>query len=174
MLLEIYTVDIGIHEVGFSQAQDLFMGQSNQRFECLFACLQAIKSWTEIFLSIPPAQYVGFSTCTYAMMARCLIDLRRLLTCEHPEWDPRLVQQSLDVSSVLEQTERNFAQVKDAAYLDRGGSQDCDFFSIMASRLRPMKVSWDALSASTDAPLATPLLDEFGDSSMEFLDTFSW
>lgn len=84
------------------------------------------------------------------------------------------MREILDVSSVIEQTERNFAQVKEAAGLDRGGSQDCDFFSIMASRLRSIKVSWDALGASTDAPLSTSLLDDLGDFPTEFLDTWNW
>ncbi|KAL8735780.1 MAG: hypothetical protein Q9166_000644 [cf. Caloplaca sp. 2 TL-2023] len=172
LLLEIHITDLGMHEIGFSQAQDLFTEQSNQRFECLFASLQAIKSWIDVFLSIPPAQYVGFSACIYAMMARCLIDLWRLSTCEHPEWDHGLVRESLDVSSVFEQTERNFSQVKEAAGLDRWGSQDGDFFGIMASMLKSMKVSWDALN--TSAEFATPMLDELGDFPMELLDTWNW
>ncbi|KAL8645850.1 MAG: hypothetical protein Q9210_006480 [Variospora velana] len=172
LLLQVHITDLAIHEIGFSQGQDLFTGQSNHRFECLCACLQAIKDWVDVFLSIPPAQYVGFSACIYAMMGRCLIDLWRLSTCEHPEWDHGLVRESLDVWSVFEQTERNFSRVKEAAGLDLGGSQDCDFFTIMASRLRSMKVSWNAVNASTE--LATPVLDELGDFSMELFDTWNW
>ncbi|KAL9016820.1 MAG: hypothetical protein Q9185_005864 [Variospora sp. 1 TL-2023] len=172
LLLQLHITDLAIHEIGFSQGQDLFTGQSNHRFECLCACLQAIKDWVDVFLSIPPAQYVGFSACIYAMMGRCLIDLWRLSTCEHPEWDHSLVRESLDVWSVFEQTERNFSRVKEAAGLDLGGSQDCDFFTIMASRLRSMKVSWNAVNASTE--LATPVLDELGDFPMELFDTWNW
>ncbi|KAL8974781.1 MAG: hypothetical protein Q9197_000989 [Variospora fuerteventurae] len=172
LLLQLHITDLAIHEIGFSQGQDLFTGQSNHRFECLCACLQAIKDWVDVFLSIPPAQYVGFSACIYAMMGRCLIDLWRLSTCEHPEWDHSLVRESLDVWSVFEQTERNFSRVKEAAGLDLGGSHDCDFFTIMASRLRSMKVSWNAVNASTE--LATPVLDELGDFSMELFDTWNW
>ena len=158
LLLKIYITDLRVHVVGSSLAQDLFTGQSNRRFECLSGCLQAIKCWIDIFFSIPLAQYVGYSACIYAMMARCPIDLWRLSTCEHPEWDNGLVRETLIVSSVFEQTERNFSQVKDAAGLDRGGSQDCEFFSIMALRLRSIKDSWDVLGSSTE--LATPMLDQ--------------
>ncbi|KAL8928603.1 MAG: hypothetical protein Q9208_001837 [Pyrenodesmia sp. 3 TL-2023] len=172
LLLQVHITDLAIREIGFPQGQNLFTKQSNQRFECLYACLQAIKDWVDVFLSIPPAQYVGFSACIYAMMGRCLIDLWRLSTCEHSEWDHGLVRESLDLWSVFEQTERNFSQVKEAAGLDLGGSQDCDYFTITASRLRSMKVTWNAVNASTE--LVTPVLDELGDFSMELLDTWNW
>lgn len=109
-----------------------------------------------MFLSILPAQYVGFSACIYAKIARCLIGLWRLSTCEHSEWDRNLVRETLDVSLVLEQTKTNFVQVKEAAGLDRGGSPDQDFFSIMATRLGPMEASWDAHTASTTAVFNAP------------------
>ena len=172
LLLEIHITELSIHEIGFSQAQDEFTGPFNLRFECLFGCLQAIKSWIDVFLTIPPIEYVGFSASIYAMMARCLIDLWRLSTCEYAEWDDRLVRESLDVSSVIEQTQRNFSMVKDAAGLDLGVTQDCDFFGIMATKLSSMKASWDAMSASTE--LATPLPDELGEFPMEFLDAWNW
>ncbi|MCJ1359174.1 MAG: hypothetical protein MMC33_009174 [Icmadophila ericetorum] len=174
LLLELYNTELCIHEIGFSQAPGLFTDQSNQRFECLYACLQAIKSWIDSFLSILPAQYVGFSACTYAEMTRCLIGLWRLSTCEHPEWDRDLVRENLDVSLILEEAEKNFAQVKEAAGLDRGGSQDSDFFSIMASRLRSMKFQWDTLTTSTTASFSTALLDDLGDFPAEFLDAWNW
>ena len=107
-------------------------------------------------------------------MTRCLIGLWRLSTCEHPEWDRDLVRENLDVSLILEEAEKNFAQVKEAAGLDRGGSQDSDFFSIMASRLRSMKFKWDTLTTSTTASFSTALLDDLGDFPAEFLDAWNW
>ena len=85
-----------------------------------------------------------------------------------------MVRESLDVSLILEETQKNFAQVKEAAGLDRGFSQDSDFFSIMASRLRSMKVSWDAMTTSTTASFSTPSLDELDDFPTEFLDIWNW
>ena len=128
-----------------------------------------------MFLSILPAQYVGLSALTFAAMTRCFIGLWRLLTCEHPEWDRGLVRESLDVTSILEEIEKNFAQVKEAADLDRGGSQDFDFFSIMASRLRSIKGSWDAMTGtSKTASFGIPPLDELGDFPTEFIDVWNW
>lgn len=171
LLLEIYIAELSVHEIGFSQAQDELTGAFNLRFECLSGCLQAIKCWIDVFLTIPPTEYVGFSASIYAMMARCLVDLWRLSTCDYPEWDHDLVRETLDVSSVLEQTQKNFSQVKDAAGFDRGGTQDCDFFGIMAAKLSLMKVSWDAMSVFTD--LSTPPPDDLGEFPLEFLETWT-
>ena len=170
--MELYCAEICIHEMGFSQIPGLF--QHNQRFECLYAYLQAIKSWIEVFFTIPPVQYVGFSACIYAKMTRCFIGLWRLLTCEHPEWNRGLVQETLDVSSILQEAETNFAQVKAVAGLDRGDSEDSDTFSIMASRLRSMRTSWDAMTGETTNFLSTPSLDTLMDFPIELLDVWNW
>ncbi|MCJ1378824.1 hypothetical protein MMC17_001923 [Xylographa soralifera] len=170
LLLELYNTELCIHEIGFSHAPDLFTGQSNQRFECLFACLQALKSWINVFLSIPPAQYVGFSASIYAQLTRGLIDVWRLSTCEYPEWDRGLVRENLDVSMILGQIEKNFAQVKEAAGLDVGCLQGSDFFSIMASKTRSIRVSWDAITAPSTDLFDISSLDELGGFSTEFLD----
>ncbi|KAI4098968.1 MAG: hypothetical protein L6R37_006216 [Teloschistes peruensis] len=132
LLLEIYIAELSVHEIGFSQAQDELTGAFNLRFECLSGCLQAIKCWIDVFLTIPPTEYVGFSASIYAMMARCLVDLWRLSTCDYPEWDHDLVRETLDVSSVLEQTQKNFSQVKDAAGFDRGGTSGIGKASVLA------------------------------------------
>ena len=170
LLLELYNTDMCVHEIGFSLAPNLFTGHPHQRFECLFACLQAVKSWIDVFLSIPPAQYVGFSVCMYAKLSRGLIDAWRLSTYDYPEWDRTLVRETLDVSLTLEQIENGFAQVKAAVGLDRGSSHDTDFFSLMASRTRAIKVSWDAMITPLMESFDIPPLDEFGDFSTEFLD----
>jgi hypothetical protein len=112
LLMEIYDTEMRIHEIALSQAPDIFSGQENRRLECLYACLNAAKSWVDVFLSIPPVQYVGFSASTYVNLIHCFVSIYRLLTFEHPEWDVGVVRQNLDVSSFAEQTERNFSQVK--------------------------------------------------------------
>ena len=106
----------------------------------------------------------------YAQMIRCLIGLWLLSTSEHPEWDRALVRQSLDVSLILEKTQKSFAQVKEAAGLDGGVSQGSDFFSIMASRFRSVKASWDAMTTSTAASFGTPPLEELDDFPSECLN----
>src|ERR1700753_1547419 len=122
--MELYDTELRIYEIGLSQPPDVFSDCYNRRLECLCACLNAAKSWAEVFLSIPPAQYLGFSTSTYINLIHCFIGIYRLSTFEHPEWDRSIVQENLDVGSFSEQVERNFSQVKEVAGIDLDGSED--------------------------------------------------
>ncbi|KAK9328779.1 hypothetical protein V1520DRAFT_345197 [Lipomyces starkeyi] len=172
LLMEFYMTEFSIYEVGLSQAPDTFSGPDNRRIECLWVCLNAIKSWIDVFLSITPAQYVGFSSLIYSNMTHCLVGMCRLSMFEHVEWDRALFREHLDVVSILEKTEKNFASVKDEAGLDIGGSEDTDFFSSMASKIRVLKGSWDYTSASTMTSTGMPSNDELDlpDFPMEFSD----
>ncbi|KAK9257993.1 hypothetical protein V1519DRAFT_455882, partial [Lipomyces tetrasporus] len=170
LLMELYNTELNIHEIGLLQAPNSLRGQHNWLLECLFAYLNATKSWIDIFLSILPAQYVGFSAAIYTNMAHCFIGIYRLSTFEHPEWDRGLVRENLDVSLFLEQVEKNFAQVKEAAGLDLGGSEDIDSFNNFASRIKIIKMWWNARTVSTMAPHDTASGDVMGDFPMEFLD----
>lgn len=168
--MELYNTELRIYEIGLSQAPDIFSGQYNRRLECLFACLNATKSWVNMFLSVPPAEFVGFSTAIYSHMASCFVGIYRLSTFEHPEWDRDLFRENLDVLFILEEAEKKFAKVKVAAGLDLGGSEDIDFFNTMASKMRFFKTSWDAMTVSAMSSVGTAPSDGMGDFHMEFLD----
>ncbi|PWY85783.1 hypothetical protein BO94DRAFT_97472 [Aspergillus sclerotioniger CBS 115572] len=171
--MELLNTEMMIYEVGFSAPQ-IFPPQSNQQFECLFACLQTIKSWTETVLTFRPAEYVGFTCLICSNMGRSLVNLYRLTTCDYPVWDRKLVQESVDVSWVLETAAQRFSQVKDAAGLDPEGSQDLDFFMIMAAKMEAMKLSWDTVIVPTTADSWSPSADDLEMFSNEFLTMWNW
>ena len=101
LLLEIHIMDLAIHELGFSAARDVFIGQANQRLEWLYGCLQAIRCSIDKFLRIPPSEYVDFSARISAMMSRCPIEPWRLAMCEYFEWGHDLVQDNLDIAPLV-------------------------------------------------------------------------
>ena len=163
--MELYNTELTIYEVGLSQAPDIFSGQYNRRFECLHACLNAAKRWIDTFLQILPAQYVGFSMLTYVSLIRCFMGFYRLSIFEHPEWDRKLVQETMDIFVFLDETEKKFTLVKEAAGLDANGSTDADCFTILASRIRLLKM-WDTMPATSSmAHLNTALGEEMADFS---------
>ncbi|KAH8801793.1 hypothetical protein F5884DRAFT_847663 [Xylogone sp. PMI_703] len=173
LLMELYTTELTVYEIGISQDPNIFSGQYNMRIECLYACLNSIKSWIDIFLCIPPEQYVGFSASVYVNLFRCLVDIYRLSSFEHPEWDRRLVKEKLDVLSILEGIEQNFLRVKEAAALTPIGSDDNDIFGVMASKARVIRTWWEATIAdiSTVEPPDLASGDNMmGDLYSEFLD----
>ncbi|KAJ8096588.1 fungal transcriptional regulatory protein, N-terminal [Lipomyces tetrasporus] len=174
LLLELHNTEFMVYSIALSPVADTFPGQSSQRFECMYACLQAVKSWVDTFFMLQPIEYVGLSSLMYANMMRCFVGFYRLSTYDHPEWDRALLHESVNVSWVLEEASERFGRVKEMAGLDPDTSQAQDSFSIMASKLRSMKTSWDAMVTST-APLFSPLsLDELESFSNEFLTSWNW
>jgi hypothetical protein len=165
-----HIIELSVYEIGFSQAPDIFNGQPNRRIECLSACLHAIKSWIGVFLSITPAQYVGFSAPIYLNMVHSFTAIYRLATFEHPEWDRSLLLEHINVSSFLDEAKRNFARVKEEAGLDIGGSIDVDSFTAMASKFEKIKMSWDAISTSTMGSTGLSSNNKQYDFPMDFVD----
>jgi hypothetical protein len=168
--MELHDTELRVHEIGLCQTQDIFTSQDNRRLECLYACLQAAKSWIDVFFSIPPSQYVGFSTSTYVNLVHCFVCIYRLSTFDHPEWDRGLVGENVDVSLFLQTTERNFLLVKKAAGLDVNGSEDMDTFSIMAAKTRVIKMWWEAMNVPAVDSMEVAAGEELCDFPMDFLD----
>jgi hypothetical protein len=168
--MEIHIAELKIYEIGLTQAPETFHGQYNRRLECLWACLNATKSWVDLFLCIPPAQYFGFSLLTYANLGITFVNLYQLLTFEHAEWDRTLAREQLNLPLILEQGEKNFSEVKEAAGLKNSGSEDIDAFTLMASRMRFARTSIapsvaPAISSQTAAPC-----EGLGDFQMDIFD----
>ncbi|KAF7516679.1 hypothetical protein PCG10_002007 [Penicillium crustosum] len=116
---------------------------------------------------------VGFSSLMYGNMMRCVVGIYRLATCNHPEWDRTLLHEAVNVSWVFEEASNSFDRVKEVAGLDPDGSQAQDSFSLMASKLRSMKMSWDAMPTLFTPP-SVDELETFETFTSEFLDTWNW
>ncbi|KAL3431032.1 hypothetical protein BDV09DRAFT_199084 [Aspergillus tetrazonus] len=72
------------------------------RLECHWRSVDAIKSWLDVFLSLSPAAYVGFSFPFWAQMVRCIMVLYRLSIYADPLWDRSAVRRGVDLLRVLE------------------------------------------------------------------------
>lgn len=168
-MLELHHAEICIYEMGFSGS---LTREPNYRFECLMTCLQSIKLWIDLLLTISPSEYCGFHFGTYTMMIRCFIDLWRLQTLDYPEWDCTLVSATIDVSAVLATIESNFAQLNDVD----GASPHLEFSRIMVSKLGGFRASWDALIASTSAVHfdVSTAMEDWTDFPAGLLDTVTW
>lgn len=166
--MELYDTSLRINEIALSNKPDIFSAISNQRLKSLYACLNTVSSWLPMFLSIPPAQYVGLPTTTFAQIVHVFVSIYRLATFEDPSWDRRLVQETIDVSMFLETMERNLLLVKEAAGLDKDGSDDEDIFSVFAARVRVFKMWWGATNFDTTAGILEG--EEMADLNTEFLD----
>jgi hypothetical protein len=166
--MELHDTSLRIHEIALSHTPNIFSADSNQRLKSLYACLNAASSWVLIFLTIQPAQYIGLPTTTFAQLVHLFVSIYRLATFEDPSWDRQLVQETLDVPMFLETTEQNLLSVKEAAGLDRDGSDDVDNFSVFAARVKVFKMWWAA--TNINAAAGTLEREEMVDLNLEFLD----
>lgn len=168
--MELHSIETITNEIGLSQVPGIFSGQYNRRLECLCACLDSSKAWIDLFMSIPPAQYITFPASVYSQMSRCFIALYRLTTFEHPEWDRRIVLDTLDMFSFLEEAEGKFMQVAHAGGHEMG--EDPDFFNIVASKFRIMKAACSAVSEfiMSSENIAVPANEGMGDFPMASID----
>jgi hypothetical protein len=167
--MELHSTELSVHEIGLSQSPDAFHGQQG-RIDCLWTCLQAVKAWMNIFLGLSPADYVGFSPLTYCNIAHCFTGMYRLSVFEHPEWDCGLVRDHFDIVSFANIVEQNFLQVKMAAGLDSGGSEDVDTFTTMALKIGQVRVAWDLTKVAATTTDGTTGSDALFDFSLEISD----
>ncbi|TGO10237.1 hypothetical protein BTUL_0140g00040 [Botrytis tulipae] len=170
--LELHTTERSIYEIGLLQVHGVLHGQENRRAECLWACINATNAWINVFLSIPPAEYISFSALTCSNMTHCFLSAYRLTTLDNTDGNETPCIEHLDVSSFLDQAGRNFAQVKETAGLDVSPEYP-DSFSIMANRIRLIKVSWDVShGVAANSLVNSSNFDnhELYDFSMEFSD----
>lgn len=160
-------LEVSINEAALSKNLDL---AAFDRLEFLWAALQAVKRWFDLFLCVSPANYVGVSMNVFAQFAHCLVALSRLSSFEHPHWDVKLARETCSFSTILDQVIDRFANVKAAANLDGGIRDDVDIFSSNARRITAIKTWWNAKLATEQAnstePVATAAADPGDDTAV--------
>jgi hypothetical protein len=87
MTLEAWATELSIYAVALSKAPGLFDNMNFQRLEYLHKCLEIVKSWFGLFITLPAAEFIGFPLHIYRQMAHCIVSLHRLGTCEVKDWD---------------------------------------------------------------------------------------
>jgi len=169
-MMELHSTELSIHEIGLSQSSVHFFGHHSMRVDCLWACVQAVKSWMNVFLSLSPAKYLGFSPLTYLSMAHCFTGMYRLSVFEHPDWDRGLVRHHFDMVLFTDIVEQTFLKVKTATGLDIGGSKDLDTFTIMASKIARVRVAWDPVRVAAPTAEGSAIGDSLYDFPLEYSD----
>ncbi|KAL2845503.1 hypothetical protein BJY01DRAFT_214168 [Aspergillus pseudoustus] len=140
LLLHHHYTSLTLNEAVLTNAPINSRNLNFQQLEHLYGCLEATKSWFELFLTIPPAEYIGFSFSIFAQMVHNLVMLYQLSTFEDPSWDITTVRQTTDVLSTLGTVIQNMSQVAILAGLD--GEPDSDVFSRVAKMYRSIQMGW--------------------------------
>lgn len=133
--LSIYNTELSIHEVALSsKAPDFDLGLDFFRIECLYACLQATKSWFEVYLTIPPGQYPRHPVTILTQLGHNMVALHRLATFVYIGWDLAMVRQTVDLSMICTQVVQKMSEVRAAAGLISTGD-DTDPYTEISVRI---------------------------------------
>ncbi|KAL4995730.1 hypothetical protein BDV10DRAFT_187770 [Aspergillus recurvatus] len=141
LLLHHHYASLTLHESALTGSPVTSTTLDFQQLGHHYACLEAAKSWFELFLSIPPVEYIGFPFSIFAQMVHNLVVLYQLSTFEDPSWDVATVRKTIDVLAILDTVIRNMSTVAAAAGLE--GELDSDVFSVVAKMYKSVQVGWE-------------------------------
>ncbi|KAH8595671.1 hypothetical protein B0O99DRAFT_686658 [Bisporella sp. PMI_857] len=172
LLAHLYSTNLAINKTALSTLPIITKNSSFQQLECLYSCLDSIKSWFDVFFRIPPGDYIGFPFSIFSQLSHCLITLYKLSSLDDPSWPKAEVRKTADILSILDMAINNLAQVSSLAGLDRSNFGE-DIFTRTAMRFRSIRVGWEAtldadVVAATGAARSTVDANPPYDFSVEF------
>jgi len=141
------------------------------RLKHLHASLHAIKSWLEVFFSLPLASFIGLPTCHIFQFRHCMGMLFVLSTLEDASWSAADVRADLDILAVVDRVSERFRRIAREGGIDaHGEAQGEDVWTRAAERLQGLKHLWAGkltprpavLPVPVDAMTVTPAMDTSG------------
>lgn len=112
------------------------------RVTLLYSCLQAVKSFVNVFFAIPVSDYQGLPMTFYAQITHTMGTLHLLSTFNHPDWNLSSVNDILSFQEVFRQMALRFTQAKFALGFDPHTHERLDPFSKYAGKFEFMITRW--------------------------------
>lgn len=131
-----------------------------QRIDSMYSCLRAVRSWYEVWFSIPLLDIPGLPYSIYTQLSQTQVALHRLTISEDPGWDKELLRNTADLLVILDRSAGRFEEVG-RVYPQEPG-EDCQtIWSKAVKILRNIKATWEPslshiLSAGVVGGLPTP------------------
>ncbi|CAF3463849.1 unnamed protein product [Fusarium graminearum] len=128
----------------------------NQRIESMYACLRAIRTWYDVFFSIPAEEVAGVPFAVYIQLSQVQIALYRLTTSEDPAWDKEVVRHTADLLVLLDQVIEFFTRI-DSVYRMKASAGEETVFLMGAKIMRNIRNSWEPILSRhlSSVPLST-------------------
>ena len=163
VLLHLYSTELEIAFLPtFRQTNQLTI----QQRESLNAGLESVKSWFDVFFTITPAAYIGFSFPIFLQIARCLTTLYRLATLKDPILGEDVVCKTADAIMISNHVINNLEQVAILNGLDNSEGPKGDVFSRAAQMIRSFQAEWEAKLSKEDlVPHSIPTPENVTDFS---------
>lgn len=171
LLAHKYSAELTVNEIAFSKAPTNTNNSSFEQLEFRFACLNSIKSWFDVFFTIPPSDLVGVSYLSHAQAGHCTVALYRLTQFEDPAWDKGLVRNTADLLLILDEIIDRF----DQASITCSDNSDQNIYNRLGAIFKAVR-SWCGTKLNTDINLPYVPTDQavgdptLGTLPLDFLD----
>ncbi|KAF2493509.1 hypothetical protein BU16DRAFT_541190 [Lophium mytilinum] len=143
ILLHLHSTALYVSELGSLKSAASSNNTDYQEVECLYASLRSLKSWLDIFFTIPPARYTGLPFSVFSQFMRCLVVLYRLSALDDPLWDKNVARNTYGVADVLRMVATNLLA--------------SDVYPRYAETFDATRERWEAkLAALSSAPVRVP------------------
>ena len=139
------------------------------RIESMYACLKAVKSWYEVFFSIPLSEMAGIPFMLYVELSQSQVALYRLTTIEDTAWDKELVRNTANLLVLLDHTIERFLGAGEA-YPFRAVPDEETIFAKGARVMRGIKNLWEPAVTPYLGNLPTPSSQAMSGNSLNSLN----
>ncbi|KAF2812287.1 uncharacterized protein BDZ99DRAFT_439292 [Mytilinidion resinicola] len=146
VLLHLHSTALYISELGILKSAASANNTDFQDVECLYASLRSLKSWLDIFFTIPPARYTGIPFSIFSQFMRCLVVLYRLSAIDDPGWDKQVARNTYNVAEVLRMVSTNLLA--------------SDVYPRYAETFNATRERWEAKLAALSINTAAPVVPE--------------
>lgn len=140
-MLAFKNAEISLYKISLSKSP-AFLDISNRdfdRIQTLHSCLQAVKSFFDIYLNLPISKMHCLSVPILTYFTWSLGVLQLLTTFEHPDWNLEWARSAISFTDVLGKLSDIYGQVKSTLNLDPHTPVGEDIFSHSARRMSWMK-----------------------------------
>lgn len=143
VLLYLNSAELRVNELSISRTPITSSGSNFQRLDSHCACLNAIKSWFELFFKIPSEDYIHYPFPIWAQLAYSLAVLYKLSTLDDPAWDRSMVRTTVDLLTVLDQLIANVQQISKRRECT-SDSREGHLFSCAVHKIQAIRAKWEA------------------------------
>ena len=168
MRLHMFDLEIQINGIGLYHI--VYKGKAApdmRRLAMLARCVQAARSWFDVFLSIELATYALCCFSAWVQLTHAFTTVYRLSLLDEPGWDGSLVRDAIDLMQVMEEVCLRFSGVSTASGLILDQPDSIDPFTKVAKSVRAIRAAWEPMLHPQAGNITTLGSGEFGGVTLD-------
>ncbi|OJJ50287.1 hypothetical protein ASPZODRAFT_2117511 [Penicilliopsis zonata CBS 506.65] len=153
LLLHAHSATLAINDFALSGLPIVLENSRSLQLDCLYACLDSVKLYFDLFFAIPPAAFFDLPVSICGQVNQTLSALYRLSILDDPAWDRVAVRKIVDIQIIFDRLFDVLQQAAVLAGLD--GGVENPILSKAMQAFRSIRSRWEARERSE--LMSTPL-----------------